>query len=358
MTAKLLINLNKIKNNISFWQNLCQQHNIKLIGVGKGCPASPKVARLIGNTTSIYGDSRLNRLRELKKAGVDFELSLLRIPSPSELEAVVKYSDISFNSQLRVIRKLNQAAINLNQPHQIILMLESGDLREGIYPPENSIKIAAEVENMEGLKLIGVAANFSCYGGIKPDTNKLNSLIQTAEKIESRLARKLEIISGGATTSLPLLLENKLPARINQLRLGEALLLGRDIQDIWGYELPELNTDSFLLEAEVIEVAKKPSKPYGEISVDAFGQRPSFEDRGMRKRAILAIGRADFVYPDQLIPCQQDIEVLGASSDHLILDIQESKTPIELGDRLRFQLYYGPLVHLSQSNDVEKVIIN
>ncbi|MFW5790639.1 MAG: alanine racemase [Bacillota bacterium] len=357
MSAKLLINLNKIKNNISFWQNLCQQNNIDLIGVGKGCPASPEVAELIGYHTSFYGDSRLNRLKSLKKSGSRFPLALLRIPALSEVIEVVKYTDVSFNSQLKVLDKLNQAACNLNKTHQIILMIEAGDLREGIYPPENAIKIAAEVENMSGLKLLGISSNFSCYGGIKPDINNLTGLIQTARKIETKINRKLEIISGGATTSLPLLLDKKLPARINQLRLGEALLLGRDIQEIWGYKLPELQTDSFILEAEVIEVETKPSKPYGDSYVDAFGQEPTFKDKGMRRRAILAVGRADLVYPDQLIPCNQGIEVLGASSDHLILDIENSKRSISVGNKLKFQLYYGPMLHLSQSNDVEKVII-
>lgn len=358
MSAELLINLNKIKANIDYWQNLCQQNNINLIGVGKGCPSSPEVAKLIGNNTSIYGDSRLNRLINLKKSGVSFPLALLRIPTLSEVESIIKYTDISFNSQLEVLMKLDQAASKLNQTHQVILMVEAGDLREGIYPPEKSVEIAAEVERMSGLKLLGIAANFSCYGGIKPDTNNLNNLIQTAEKIEARLSRRLEIISGGATTALPLLLENKLPARINQLRLGEALLLGRDIQDIWGYNLPDLNTDSFILKAEVIEIETKPSKPYGQISVDAFGQKPTYKNRGIRKRAILAIGRADLVYPDQLLPCQQGVKVLGASSDHLILDIEEADQEISIGAFLEFQLYYGPLLHLSQSNDIQKIIIN
>ncbi|MGM0415268.1 MAG: alanine racemase [Bacillota bacterium] len=358
MSAKLLINLNKIKTNINFWQKLCQQHNIDLIGVGKGCPPSSEVARLIGNNTSIYGDSRLNRLINLKRAGTSFPLALLRIPALSEVEAVIKYIDISFNSQLKILRKLNHIASKDTKTHQVILMIEAGDLREGIYPPKKAIEIAAKVEKMSALKLLGIAANFSCYGGIKPDTHNLNNLVQTAEKIETRLGRKLKIISGGATTALPLLLDNKLPARINQLRLGETLLLSRDIQNIWGFDLPELNTDTFILQAEVIEIETKPSKPYGQKSVDAFGQKPIFKDRGKRTRAILAVGRADFVYPDQLIPCQQGIEVLGASSDHLILDIEEAPFEINIGDALEFQLYYGPMLHLSKSNDIQKFIIN
>ena len=358
MPAKLNIDLNKIAANIDFWQKLCQQNNISLIGVGKGCPSSFEIAKLIGNKTSVYGDSRLNRLIRLKKSDVNFSLALLRIPALSEAEDVIRYTDISFNSQLKVLHRLNQTAIKLKKTHQVILMIEAGDLREGIYPPEKVIEIAAEIEAMPGLELSGVAANFNCYGGINPDTENLNNLTQIAEKIESCLNRKLEIISGGATTCLPLLLDNKLPARINQLRPGEALLLGQDLQEIWGYDLPELNTDAFILQAEVIEIETKPSKPYGQSFVDAFGQKPTFKDRGMRKRAILAIGRADFVYPDQLIPCRQGIEVLGASSDHLILDIEDARANIAVGDTLEFQLYYGSLLHLSQSKDVEKVTVN
>ena len=80
-----------------------------------------------------------------------------------------------------------------------------------------------------------------------------------------------------------------------------------------------------LLEAQIIELKSKRSLPIGEIGVDAFGQRPYYEDRGIIRRAILAIGKQD-TDPDSMISLDEKIDILGASSDHLILDVSKSDT--------------------------------
>jgi len=327
------------------------------MGIGKGAYTHPKIVETFAKAgLSYYGDSRLNKLIQIKERNIDISLALIRLPQEFEISNVVKYTDLSFNSEIKTLEMLNKAAFNQDKIHKVFIMVEMGDLREGIYPLEDVIKICLLVKQMNNLKLEGIAANFSCYGGIMPDNNKMNKLVALSDRIESKIGLKINNISGGSTTSLPLVLDEKIPVGINHLRLGEALLLGRDLKDIWRYPLKNIHSDTFLLKAQVIEVKRKPSKPYGKAFVDAFGNKPQFPDEGIRKRAILAVGKADLVYPNQLIPCRKGVKILGASSDHLIIDVEDVKPPIKVGDILSFQLFFGPLLHLSRSPEVKKVI--
>ncbi len=347
----------RIKSNVEIISELCHENDISFAAVTKGANNIAEVVEaVIAGGVDYIADSRIKRFKELRSIVGDISLMLLRIPGPGEIKEVINYADISFNSEINVIRLLNKEAKRQNKTHKVVLMVELGDLREGIYPAEKVIEKAKKVNDLSNIILEGIATNLSCYGGIKPDKNNLAKLVDLANKIENFLNKNLNIISGGATTSLPLLFDGEMPEKINNLRIGEAILLGRDMKELWGYNFPGIRQDTFKLKAEVIELKVKPSKPYGEVFVDAFGNKPFFEDRGKRKRAILGIGKADFVYPDQLIPDHKGIEILGASSDHLLLDVEDMNDNLQVGDILEFELFYGPLLHLSSSGLVKKVI--
>jgi len=120
------------------------------------------------------------------------------------------------------------------------------------------------------------------------------------------------------SSSLDALIEGVLPSRIDNLRIGESILLG--VSTVTREPILGLETDALTVSAPVIECQVKPSKPIGTSAQDAFGGRPQFEDRGMRRRAIVSIGRQD-VDPVGIVPVDPRIEVLGASSDHLVLDV-------------------------------------
>ena len=149
---------------------------------------------------------------------------------------------------------------------------------------------------------------------------------------------------------LTMLEENRIPAGITQLRLGESFVLGNNTES--GKPVEWLNTDCFTLEAELVEVQRKPSKPIGTSGLNAFGERVTFEDRGEMIRGILAIGRQD-VNPDGLTPLDPDVEIIGASSDHLIVNLTSCKK-YKVGDTLRFIPDYGALLKLTTSKYVHR----
>ncbi|HEY8365144.1 MAG TPA: alanine racemase, partial [Haloplasmataceae bacterium] len=266
---------------------------------------------------------------------------------------VVKYCDISLNSELKTIMALNKTAEKLNKVHEIILMFDLGDLREGIWFESDYLSIIDKILKLENIELVGIGTNLTCYGSIIPTYNNLSILVKIKEKIESTFNMKLKIVSGGNSSSLHLLFKKEMPIGINSLRIGEAFYLGRET----AYEtnLDFCFQDVFTLKAQIIELKTKPSLPFGERGVDAFGQKVEYEDKGLMKRAILGIGKQD-VYHTNIWPIDDRINILGSSSDHLILDVTQAN--YQLGDIIDFRMGYGGLLQLMTSNYIRKVYVN
>ena len=237
-------------------------------------------------------------------------------------------------------------------------MFDLGDLREGIFDENEFIKLAEYVENdLENIELYGVGTNIGCYGSIMPTEENLGRLCNIAETIESKINRRLEVISGGATSSLSLIIDGKIPKRVNNLRIGEGILLAEDLEKFWGYDMKNMHMDTFVLKAQIVEIKDKPTYPVGEIFIDAFGTKPTYEDNGIRKRALLAVGKQDFGLHDKLISQKQGVKIVGSSSDHLIVDIEDCDVEIKVGDILDFLMFYPPMMYLTGNPSIPKVLI-
>lgn len=274
---------------------------------------------------------------------------LIRIPMPCEVEEVVRWSDISLESEIAVLRALNQAAERAGKRHKVILMVDLGDLREGFWDRDELVSAALEVEReMPHLELLGLGTNLGCYGSVQATPEKMEELVAAAEQVEQAIGRRLDILSGGASSSLHMVLDGTMPPRINHLRVGEGILLG----SIWGCNMEFMHKDIFTLRAQVIESKVKPSHPVGVLSVDAFGRTRTYVDRGHRHRCLLAMGRVDYGECDDLVPREAGIKVLGASSDHTILDVEDGVRPFAVGDVIEFDLCYATMVYLTGSRSV------
>lgn len=350
---RLDIYLDKIKNNSENINTLCSKHGIKVVGITKGCCAITEVGQaMIGGGINILGDSRIENLKGLKKAELKAETMLIRIPMLSEVDRVLDWVDISLNSEISVIKSLSREAFKRKIVHRIILMIDLGDLREGIMPDE-TLQTVSEIRRLPGVKLIGIGANFCCISGVMPTRKSLTKLVNLAEEIENNFRITLEVISGGSTSVLKLVEDDLIPDKINQLRIGIGILLGQD--DVRLRNIVGTYQDTFILTAEVIEVKKKPSLPRGEIGRDAFGEVPVFQDLGIRKRAILAIGKQD-IHLNSLIPMKKEVKIVGASSDHLIIDINDFKEEVKVGDEVKFRLNYPALLSSTTSKYINKYL--
>jgi len=356
---RLEIYADKIKNNAKKIYDLCKNNGIEPVGVVKGYSAIPEVSQLfIDAGYKTIGGSRLNEIIRLKTCNLNAEYMLLRIPMHCEIPELVKYTDSSLNSEIETIKIINEEAERQNKIHGVILMVDMGDLREGYYDKNEVIEAAMEIEyNLKNINLLGIGTNLGCYGSIKPSAMNLGDLCELAENIERKIGRKLEVISGGATSTLPLLLNTALPKRINNLRIGEGIVVAKDLPDIWGVYIPNLYSDTMVLKVQIIEIKQKPSYPIGEIFVDAFGNKPEYIDKGIRKRAIVALGSKDVGDINKIKPRSKGIEVIGSSSDHLILDVEEYEGKLQVGDILEFDTYYSAMLFLCSSDSVKKVVL-
>jgi len=348
----LLIDLSKITHNTKTIVRLARQANISITGVTKATCGDPRVGQAMkdGGVLSL-ADSRLQNIKRIKKHHQDIDCMLLRTPMISQLQDIVDVVDISLNSEKSVIQNISTLAEKQHLSHNILLMVEMGDLREGMNQDEIK-QIIPELLDMNGINLYGIGMNLACFGGVVPTSEKINAFCSFVDQLEKTYNIKFTLVSGGNSANIPLLLKNPEETRLNNLRIGEGILLGRET--VHRTAIPDTYQDAFILEAELIELKEKPSVPDGTISENAFGETPTFKEKGIIQRGIVAIGRQDVIVED-LKPLDDHIEILGSSSDHIILHIKNKS--YQIGDCIRFSMKYGALVHLYTSPYVHKKYI-
>ncbi|WP_435348505.1 alanine/ornithine racemase family PLP-dependent enzyme [Haloarchaeobius sp. HRN-SO-5] len=342
------VDLDAIRENA---RAVCARFDGRVVGVTKAVTGDPAVARamLDGGVDGI-GDSRLLNLARVG-GHVDAESTLLVSPM-SEHEDVVATADRSLHSEVAVVEAVAASARDRGVTHDVVLMVDTGDRREGVLPGD-VLPTLRRVVDLDGVRVVGVGTNAGCFGGVLPMPEAMAEFVELVEDAEQALDRTFPVVSGGSSVTLPLVEDGTLPDRVNELRVGEAILLGTDVTR--DREIPYLRGDAFTLRAEVVECRRKPSTPDGPTGHDVDGNRPDFEDRGVRERAILALGRQDAVIED-LVPLAAGVEVLGASSDHTVCDVTDAADTVTVGDTLEFRMGYRALVQAFTSEYVGRTL--
>lgn len=346
MFPRINIFLDRISSNIRKLQEVLSP--VEIMGVTKGVCGDPYIAReMVNNGIRYLGDSRIQNIKRMRAKGIDARIFQIRSPQLSEIRETVKYADGAFVSELKIVKALSEKSREIGKKFAIIVMVELGDLREGVLPRDMPVFIKEAIGY--GANIVGIGTNLGCFGGVIPTREKMENLLGVRDKIES-MGIELEIVSGGATDTISLFENGKIQG-INQLRIGEAILIGHDTTG--NRKIDYLRQDTFIIEAEIIELKEKPSMPYGIIGRDAFGNIPHHVDRGIRKRAILALGRQDIDF-EYLIPLEKGVEILGGSSDHMVVDVTDSKNVYEIGDVMSFYPLYPSLLKSMCSSHVKK----
>ncbi len=346
------VDLNKLAHNTKLVGDMCGRAGLSVMGVTKAFCADPRIAgAMLAGGLEWLADSRVQNIERLRQAGITAPICLLRLPMLSETDEVVRLAEMSQVSEVVVAEALARSAVKQGRRHKITLMVDLGDLREGLLP-QNILRAAETMSRLPGLELYGLGVNFACYGGVVPTPAKLSEMLALADFIRQKTGVELPLVSGGNSVNLHLLPDG-IPRGITHLRIGEGILLGRETTvraPIAGAHL-----DVFALQAEIIELQDKPSVPDGKIGQDAFGNTPVFTDRGIRRRAILAIGRQD-VNIDGLEPVDPGIAIIGASSDHLLVDVSDAGRTLAVGDVVNFHMRYGALISAMMSPHVDTIL--
>ena len=351
MTApRLEIDLDKIYHNARTLVERLARCGISVTGVTKATLGSPEIAgAMLRAGVSALGDSRIENIEAMRLAHQPASMTMIRSPMLSQAERVVLHADLSLNTEIEVIRKLSLEAQKVHHTHKVVLMVELGDLREGIMP-DDLMAAVRETLALPNIAFKGIGTNLACRSGVSPDVRNMALLSKLADSIEATFGLTVDIVSGGNSANIHWAFSGTDTGRINDLRLGESILLG--CEPLHRTQIDGLHTDAITLIAEVIETKVKPSQPSGVIAQTAFGDKPATTDRGHVTQSILAIGIQD-VDPCGLQP-PAGTEILGASSDHLIMG--SGSRNLSIGAEIAFQLNYSALVRAMTSRFVTKII--
>jgi len=352
MYPRLVINREGLYENARLLLELCRKRGVRLQAVVKALSGRTELIRGLADLgVESFGDARLDNLACYSQA--PGEKWLIRPPMLSELDRLLALTDGCLVSEEAALLDLERAAGANGRHYQVLLMAELGDLREGCLEGELT-ELALLAESLPHLQLKGIGANLSCYGEILPDERNMAELVRLTELAEKAIGRALPVISGGNSSSYLLLAEGRLPRRINELRMGESWLLGNvpcHNEPIVGYW-----RHNFRLEAEITELKEKPSLPYGKRGGrDSFGGHREFVDQGLRRRALLTLGKQD-VYLSGLTPLDRGVSILGGSSDCLICDVTDSPRDLRVGSVLGFGCDYAAMALAMASAHVEKIL--
>jgi predicted amino acid racemase len=351
---KLVADCGKITENAKAIVELCGTRGVKVASVTKCVCGEPGIARaILAGGVDGRAESRLHNIRRLREAGIDAHITLMRMPLPEEADEVVRLADCSFNSEEAALRALSAAAQRQGATHQVVIMVENGDRREGVMF-EQTEPLCRLVLDLPGLELAGLATSLNCLCGVMPTVENQQRFADLASETQTKLGVPFRFVSAGHTNNVRFVLDGTMPSRVNHLRVGEGILFGTD--ELSDLRLPVPHADTFRAFARVIEVQDKPSAPDGVCGMDAFCRVHEWPDLGVRRRAILAMGEIDLAM-EHLTPARPDIALVGASSDHTVIDVTEADPPLQVGDEVEFACRYTAVSTGWSSIYPERVIL-
>lgn len=353
--AIVTLNTKKLQDNFNQLDQLFRAHHIEWSVVAKVLCGNEKYIReLLSLGIHQLCDSRISNLKTIKRLAPEIETVYIKPPAKRMVKNVVKFADVSFNTEFETIRLLSEEAVRQNKLHKVVIMIELGELREGVMR-EEFVAFYGRVFNLPNIHVAGIGTNLTCMYGVLPSHDKLIQLSLYKELVEAKFNRSIPYISGGASVTIPLIHQGLLPKGINHFRVGETFFLGTDVYHNTTFE--EMHNDVFRLYAEVIELTEKPKVPNGMLGHNLTGDTPELntEDLGEHAyRAIVDIGLLD-IEDTHITPLEKDMKIAGASSDMMVLDVGDNPQRLKVGDLVAFKMDYMGLLRIMNSDYVEKI---
>jgi predicted amino acid racemase len=347
----------KLKENYTFLNSIFESKSIEWGVVSKLlCGNKSYLKEIISLGVKEMHDSRVSNLKKIKSLDPTIQTVYIKPPAKRSIPNIVKYADVSFNTEIYTIQLLSEEAKKQNKIHKIIIMIEMGDLREGVMG-EDLIEFYGKIITMPNIQIRGIGTNLNCLSGVMPTQDKLIQLSLYKQLIEAKFNITIPWVSGGTSVAIPLLLKNARPMAVNHFRIGEALFFGKDL--FTGETIKGMHNDVFKLFAEIIEITQKPDVPTGELGENVAGNSFSMQDienfGGTSLRAILDVGLLD-MQPQYLEAVDKEITIVDASSDMLVIDISNSVQKYKVGDLISFNIKYMGALYLLNSNYIDKNI--
>ncbi len=354
--AYVTMDVEKLSQNYAYLDNMFKLNRIKWSVVSKLLSGNREyLIELLKLGVRQVCDSRITNMKMIKSIDPSIETVYIKPPAKRSIKNVVKYADISMNTEIRTIQLLSEEAMRQGKTHKIIIMIELGELREGVMRDE-FVDFFSKTFSLDNIEVVGLGANLSCLYGVLPNKDKLIQLSLYKQLIEAKFNVNIPFVSGGSSVTIPLIYQHVLPKGVNHFRVGETLFLGTDVYN--DEPLSGMNTDVFKLYTEIIELTKKPMNPSGDMGTNVEGETYEFDSENIGKtsfRAILDLGLLD-VGDAHIRSVDKDIEIVGASSDMIVIDIGKNKKNYKVGDLIEFRMDYMGMLRAMNSRYIEKRI--
>ncbi len=352
--AFITLNKEKLKSNFNYLNKIFKSNDIQWSVVSKLlCGNKDYLQVLLDLGITDFGDSRISNLKTIKQLNPKVKTTYIKPPAKRSIPSIVKYADVSLNTEINTIQLLSEEACKQNKVHEVIIMIELGELREGVMG-DKFMQFYKQVFRLKNIEVVGIGTNLSCLYGVLPNHDKLIQLCLYEQLIEARFNKQIEFVSGGSSVTIPLIFQSLLPKGINHFRVGETLFLGTDVYNNTAYK--SMKPDVFRLYSEIIELSEKPLVPMGEMGVNVEGEEVAFDDKNIgqtSKRAILDLGLLD-VDEKHISPIDQSINFVGASSDMLVVDLKNNPNNYKVGDLIEFKMDYMGVLRIINSKYIEK----
>lgn len=356
--AYITLDRKKFEWNYQQLDELFKEHGVTWAAVSKLlCGNELYISELLRLGIEEVCDSRISNLKKIKEQKPEVNTVYIKPAAQEIIEDVVKYADASFNTEFHTIKLLSEEAQRQNKEHRVIIMIELGDLREGIMG-DHLMKFYEKVFNVPNISVSGIGSNLNCLHGVMPTQDKLVQLGLYKQLIEARFGREIPWVTGGTSVTIPLLMRHQVPKSVNHFRVGETLFFGKDLVN--GGVIEGLRDDVFKLYSQIIEITEKPKVPIGPLETNPSGEMYEIEEDDYGKksyRAIIDIGLLD-CSTDFLFPDDDGLEICGASSDMLVLDLGQNVKEYKVGDYIPFRIGYMGALRLFNSDYIEKRVEN
>lgn len=355
--AYIELHTEKLKHNFEFLDNFFKNNGKEWGVVSKLlCGNRAYLKELMNLGVMEIHDSRISNLKVIKSINPEVQTVYIKPPAKKAIRSLVKYADVSFNTEFETIKLISEEAGKQKKTHKIIIMIEMGDLREGVLG-EELMNFYSKIFELPNIDVIGIGANLNCLSGVMPSHDKLIQLSLYEQLIEARFHQKIPWVTGGSSVTIPLLLKKLVPIGNNHFRIGETLYFGNNL--VTGKTIKGMKTDVFKLHAQIIELSEKPKIPIGEMGTNVAGDTLEIDesDRGKTSyRAILDLGLLD-IEVSNIFPVNKKLEFYGASSDMIVMDLGKTRKEYKVGDFITFRLNYMGALSILNSNYIDKVVV-
>lgn len=335
--ARLWMDPARLGANVEVAVRLAAERGCNVLPVTKVIQSRPDLlSRVPGGWNWPVADVSVANLKALDR--IDTGDKVLLRPRFSDIPGAVIHADRIFLSDPDMARAIARAreACMPGRPLDIMLMVEAGDLRDGI-PLDAVSAVLADLSAEPGMRLEGLAVNFGCLAGVLPGEPVLARVAEACRQLRLSSGLKLPVLSLGGTVCWEPLREGLVPPEFNEIRMGEALFFGWNTSR--GIPVPEFDPRVFTLDLEVLEIWEKDVPPSSGDGLNAFGESVVQVLTGLRHRAVLEGG--ENLSPWKHIRCMvQGAVPVGASHEYTVLDCEDARVLPRPGECVSFSPAY------------------